>query len=378
MTTHRAVRTISGLVALAGLVASSACGDAGDDAASSVGAEALTSAEVEALRPADVSVLLPAPDGANRSSYLRLATSGRGGALVPASVIAQLPATLDVSAPGTDGAHYGDLLLVGVRLDPCAAVAGVGLTQDCHAEVRLVFQGGSTARMHDGAVHAFYAVDRASLRGLVSALAEAKRGATSGYDGPLGVHPLVERQGMEGAFARALLAEIVTRCGAANLSRVTFFARTKVRPKEWEFGAFSVSGGGATPAPIATLQSSTQRLALGRSIPASPHPDNPLVVSPFDGGVGRALRVENPRFHTAETIACVECHQTHRALTLIPAADANEFTWPERRDVVGNRDDDDNLHFFSYDERARPSVSRRTGNESAVALARLRTLLATR
>lgn len=338
--------------------------------------EALRAQDAASLTTSDVSVLFPAPTGGG-AGYLTAGTLGRGGAFLPETVVDALPSRLDFSTAGlTSGRmYYANARLVGLRLDPCTGRLGTDVVSACLAEVRLVFQPQGTGSMDDGAVHAFYRLSRAEVLSLLDTIVRARRASGGPAPTSLGVHPAAAREGMQGAFGKAVTAKVRALAGAQNLVKVTFFGRGAGRPKKWSFGQFEVTRGVPTQATIQTVGSMSQVLDGSTVTPPSTHADNFMKMPAFDERrIDAALRVENPRFHTPDTIGCVECHQTPAELVLLPLGSRFQFTSPVSTAVLGTGGDAENLHFFSYMGRT-PSVSQRTGNESAQVVERFRTIL---
>jgi hypothetical protein len=349
-------------------------GCADDSPVGDVAEDELNSRTIAAIAPTDVSLLLPPPVDPS-PTHLAPATLGRGGAMIPTAVLNVLPKKLDHASTREGQDYYQNLRVVGVRLDPCAGTLGAEMSAGCTPQVRLVFQGMSAGSTDDGALHAFYRLSRTQILSLVDFTVRERLARNVSADVPLGVHPVAVAEGIRGRFVQSFFAKLQALCGAENLERVTFIVREAGRPKAWTFGQFAVRGGAPTPLPVPTLTTDSQSLRGDAVSPMSPDPDNFLSLPPFDPtAVDRALRIENPNFHTPDTMACVECHQTQRVLALFPSGNRNEF---RRSDVssavIGNDRDPENIHFFSYNGM-HPSVSQRTGNETAAAVVRFRSL----
>ena len=349
-------------------------GCADDSPVGDVAEDDLNSRTIAAIAPADVSLLLPPPVDPS-PTHLAPGTLGRGGAMIPTAVLSVLPKKLDHASTREGQAYYESLRVVGVRLDPCAGTLGTEMTVGCTPQVRLVFQGMSAGSTDDGALHAFYRVTRAQILSLVDFTVRERLARNVSADAPLGVHPVAIAEGIRGRFVQSFFAKLQALCGAENLERVTFIVREAGRPKAWSFGQFAVRAGTPAPLPVPTLTTDSQSLRGEVVSPMSPHPDNFLTLPPFDStAVDRALRIENPNVHTPDTMACVECHQTQRVLALFPSGNRNEFRrWDVSSSVIGNDRDPENIHFFSYNGM-HPSVSQRTGNETAAAVVRFRSL----
>jgi hypothetical protein len=374
---HVKTRLGSAAVALAACLV--ACGGEGQDPATSTNESegALVATDATDISPADVSLLFPPPKATPAAGYLSTGSPARGGALVPAGVILALPANLDASSTKTGASYYAGAQVVGARLDPCTGELGVAIKPTCQAQLRLVFQVlGASGQMDDGALHAFYDLTRPELLSLLDTIVAARRIAHVDVHGPLGVNPVLASQGMHGMFAKKVITKIQSLVGPANMSQVTFFSRAEGRPKTWTFGHFSVHAG--IPAPLAIATVGPSQTLTGETIsPQSTHPDSFTRMPEMDPRRAQAaFRIENPAFHTPNTIGCVECHQTQQALgPLKPMGSPFEFKSPVSTAVVGNDDDQENLHFFSY-MGLRASVSPRTGNETAAVVERFRALMA--
>lgn len=285
---------------------------------------------------ADVTIIYPLPQSGDLGGLLAGTASGAAGELVPAGVFGLVPGPLD-PRPGRATSGRGEavrsrLRLMAVRIDPCFASRGEVPDAQCKNQIRLSFQGvrveGGRARGDDGAVHVFVQLGRAELLDFAREILRA-RDAAGGYTpGPLGVHPLLRRQGLSGSFARALSAAILSHCGAARVSRMTFFIRSETPQSQWFFGVYDLTAGAFVPSPIPTTDQAAEVLNAGVQIgdelsgdmpaPTQPRDDLSLLLSTSQARAAgpaaqrsafdAALRIENPRLHTPDTIDCVSCH----------------------------------------------------------------------
>jgi hypothetical protein len=359
------------------------------------------------LAASDVTIIWPLPaDEAQRDSLIAATSVGKYGELVPASAY-DVPVLDERDATATDGQHErARLRVVAARFEPCRGSFAAATDPSCVNQLRLVFQvlrpgGGSVGSSgaigaNDGAVLAFYKLTRPELLALARDLATLRdqHGGIAG-NAPLGVHPLLAKDGVGGAYAKALQAKLLEHAGAERLTRITFFRRTRAREPLWEFGAFDVEGGKATRRPIATLAGDHQTLegAGPRMVidPQTSSPDNPDVLLTLFGAprapteaeraaYGAVLRIENPAKHTPETMACAECHAAQRMRAAAermfglranePASDTLDLT------VISatTRIDNENFHATSY-LGTNLAVTTRTANDTTAVLAAMNNLL---
>jgi hypothetical protein len=396
-------------------------GDAGTAADAGPSTAAVTPPHIEAgtIQMNDVSILLPFP--VNADAHLAASAPGIGGPL--------LSQALYDSATGEDSGQppapnaptplpYGDLRLIAIRFDPCFAHVGpITDPSTCQNQMRLVFQsftilgGGGSAV--DGAVHVFYSLTRDELIGIVSGIASLRAASGANDDlGPLAPHPIVAREGVSGAFAQGLFALVQAHAGPANLVRFTRFRSSEAT---WFFSGFNVAGSDFTPMPIPTLPNGT---ALpngttsesffagfgsnleGQFTPSTGAIDNMQLLANLDlataatpsalkAAFDAALRIENPGFHSPDTIDCASCHTSGLAratvgvkLGLDATGDPNLFTMSSpfvpagdlkqttRLDPGSNTPD---IHVFSYKD-TNATIAPRVINETAVVVDYLNSL----
>lgn len=294
--------------------------------------------------PQDVTVVYPLPASAAEAERMLKGTSvGAFGELVPREAFGRIAEPLDARSKGPVGAagepaRLG-LHLVAVRLDPCFGVEGKESV--CKAQMRLVFQGmggtgdGPKPAADDGAVHVFVEMPQAELVRTVKQVLTLREKAGGYAAAPLGVHPVLEREGLGGAFAQGLRSIVLEHGGASRVTRMTFFRRTNSRQGQWIFGIFDAKSGAFAESPIATTTATTQTLVAGIAPsgqglagrvenPTSSPDDMTLLLDTakatsapredFAKAVRAAERVENPRFHSPDTMDCVSCHTATAAL----------------------------------------------------------------
>ncbi len=277
----------------------------------------------------DVSLLYPIPGAlAERTSLVGAAEVGAKGTLLPRDVYEQLP-RVDLALPNQQS--YDMMRVVAVRFDPCFPA----LREPCQNQIRVVMQpvvfhvSGEMLVASDDAIHLFYALTREQWVTAVRRVSDLGRAAGVGAEvGPLGVHPALSAEGVEGTFADGLRQVLLDNAGEQNLSRVTFMALGGFGDV-WTFGGFDVDGGALVPMPIAGISQRDQTFVnldhegvsfVDASIaPASTSADDlSLLLDPeaaaaaTSDAVGlayaAALRIESPDHHTPETVDCASCH----------------------------------------------------------------------
>lgn len=364
------------------------------------------------LYNSDVTILYPLPP-ANEINLLVWGNtlSNSYGRLVPQAAFNQITVPLDprsVSRTRTTGTTaWNELRLVAVRLDPCFGSRGEVPDSACHNQVRLVFQGvhavGTVAAGEDGAVHVLYELPRAELLELSREIVRLSDREGSYTPGPLGVHPILARQGVWGGFGQGLKTLLRRYIGEDRVVRMTFFAREDRMEPAWLFGGFDRKGTGFVRLLIPTTTTSEQALLAGFPnagelagsvpTPSSSSDDLRTLLSSAAANLadetlrrsafGAALRIENPNRHTPDTIDCVSCHAAMAARSLGESNyGLSAVGHPDR--FVSSRDlrftppaqpSLENIHATSY-IGAELGVSQRTANETAAVAAYLSTLLA--
>jgi hypothetical protein len=358
--------------------------------------------------PQDIALIFPLTK-APRDVDAMLAGTSRGafGALVPRAAFDKLPGPLDARSPGpasTQGepARAG-IKVVAARIDPCFAIPGGGAP--CVPQLRLVFQGihvaNGTVGADDGAVHVFYELPQDRLVYLVKQVLTLREREGNYLPAPLGVHPIMERQGPSGAFAMGLKNILLQHAGESRVTRVTFFLRTNSRQSQWIFGQLDKVGGDYQRALIPTTTGDEQTFSginaegfsFSKPTPATTHTDdltlllNTAEAMKADANARQrafeaALRIDNPAKHSPDTIDCTSCHvattlaedaRTRWRLTDSAQAEYTPkapFGGPAPRSI-------ENLHAMSYLGREL-GLTQRTANETAVSVAAVNELLRTK
>ena len=289
----------------------------------------------------DISILYPFPTGAELGTLLTAASSGAHGELVPEEVFAMLPPV--VSHPNRRSNARTETRLVGLRAN-CAFDT---LLRDdpCHGQLQLVFQviatgAGGSAEIFDASIHAIYPLDDATFMQLLRDLL-ALRNANGGFAAqPLGVHPIMAREGLAGAFASATNDLVLRYGGADNLHKVTFITIDEPTPdarggEVWTFGAVEHSDAGWESLEIPTFTTATTEQTLSSIGPATSAAASDFAVRaspalPATADLGGlfgsgaiadaaaaesayelALRLENPELRSVADAECISCHVSH-------------------------------------------------------------------
>ncbi|HEY0705540.1 MAG TPA: hypothetical protein VGG33_02015 [Polyangia bacterium] len=298
---------------------------------------------------------------------------------------------------GGDG-FRSELRVVGLRLDPCAAVTAVPDPATCRSEVRLVAQpvrgSGGVVSTTDIAMHLLYQVTRADLDALLAGLLALKPGNENLSALPLGPHPLMVKQGLAGAFAKGTNALILKHVAPAKLLKVATMSVSR-EPDEWDFVQFEVRAGNLIAQNIAGLHDagnpsprmfiSITSLPGGRRYSSTP-PDEAIgfpealrtstsvqQLSPeaLKAALGRLGDIENPAKSSVEKVDCASCHFGIEARAfyegLTKTKTTLSFVAPPGQNIVQSvpaNGAPGNTRAFGYIDQ-KVSVSQRVINESA-------------
>ena len=344
----------------------------------------------------DVSYLFSLPASFSKDSLLKLSSKGKYGDLLSRAYFDALPPiTLDLTPDQT----YQQLRVVGIRIDPCFAGPSSG---QCQPQVRLVWQPlverstGATLTTDDAAIHTFYNIPTNEFNDLLNDLQKLKRENTFSSQGlPLGVHPGLNNDDKNVTFIKALEEVFLARIGFARVSRVTFMQLSGAG-NIWNFGGFNVCGGKLVRLLIPRIMSQTQTF-VNNPFPentyfdhayASPEPkgndtfnliihDSRLIAPSDEPNIKLAAvsmsRIENPKFHTSESVDCVSCHLAQPARTWTVRQfpwlhlQMNEFIYRSEFNLTNVSPSQENttiIRGFGYFER-QPAISQRAINESA-------------
>lgn len=340
----------------------------------------------------DVSFLLPLPIVNREASLLGMAADGAMGPLLPRRLYDGLPLLVQGE---TADQLYGELRVVSVRVDPCFPGSTPPAAPTCVKQLRLVAQplftkdGAVTTR--DATVHLFYSLPDAAFAKAVKTLFELDELAGDMTNGPLDVHPVIRRQGLDGPYHGKLKQLVLDVCGSATLSRVAFMS-VDAQSTLWQFGAFNVVGGALVDdliprMPMLKVQAfqefGSESFRNGALVPAAPNDQLDTLLREtdmrfadrrtLDKALTSALRIEHPERSSPKTIDCASCHVASRARTnaerfhaIDNSQNVDLFTAPgfdlSRLDAV--KEQPKALRAFGYFGRD-SAFSQRTINESA-------------
>jgi len=303
---------------------------------------------------------------------------------------------------------YDNLRIVAVRLDPCFAQIGpITDPSTCDNQLRVVFQsltfanGGTSAI--DGAVHAFYRLSREQLKSAISEIVALRKanGQTTAM-GALQPHPLIVKQGEDGAFAQGLNQIILEYAGPSNLIRFTHFQSSNLQTV-WNFSGFDVTGTSTKMMVIPNIPDSGTTVGFfqgfsspmnGGFTPESTAKDTVTLLVNADkakaasadaqqAAYDAALRIENPGFHSPNTIDCASCHVGQAARLLIgddvlglsAVGNANLFKRDTKyvslrsmKQTTNVRTQPLNVHMLSY-RNDKLMIGQRVINETAATVA---------
>jgi hypothetical protein len=340
----------------------------------------------------DVSFLLPLPPPGRLDSLLGLAPGGDLGPLLPKALYDGLPLLVE----GQDReALFSELRVVSVRVDPCFPGSAPPNPPACLRQVRLVAQpvfvenGAVTTR--DAAVHLFYSLEATRFAAMVRRLFELDVLAGALSSGPLDVHPVLRRQGLEGPYGARLRAMVLEACGAATLSRVAVMS-VDAQGATWQFTAFDVRTGALVDDVIPRLpmlkvqafqEFGSSSFRNGALVPGAFGDSLDLLLSEremrlldrrsLDKALTSALRLEHPERASPKTADCASCHVASRArrnaetfhqLDTTGHVDRFAAAGFDLSRLDGAKDDPRALRAFGYFGRE-SAFSQRTINESA-------------
>ncbi len=339
----------------------------------------------------DLSILFPLPATSGElGGLIAAADQGASGVVLPAAVFDQMP---QLSFSFSDKpSEYAGLRAVSARLDPCFKF-GDG-TGPCNPQLRLVLQPIANSDGEiiaaDAAVHAFYSLSDAEFTGLLGAMTRAQ--SAEDASGPLAVHPAMSREGLAGPAAQSIKEAMLVFAGEQRLVRATFM-QLGGQGNVWEFGGFEIASGTLTPIGIAGGAELSQRFENntfhdlpnfhGAVVPVIPPDDfsvfyesdtaGPMTDDELRDAYTSALRVENPTIHTADSVACVQCHTANAAIDWADRntdleLEANTSRFTSDHDLTQPStlfaDRTMTVRAFGYQDRE-PAVSRRTIFETA-------------
>lgn len=363
------------------------------------------SAAARAWQLADVAMLMPFPGAAEVDRLLAPSSSGEQGPLVPAAWLAQIPKPLAINQD--PALALAQLRVVSIRIDPCALHPG---SDKCHPVVRLSWQPflveNGAVHAIDASIHTNYALPPEQFAKLADELWQLKLASGIDTGGPLGVHPILAKQGLAGPYWTELEKTLLRYCGEKTLVKLTTMqlgGRTNV----WIFSGLEQDAHGA-PSPLVIPKIGTQVQTI--AVHAQPpfefdgglfsddmaedkrlEPENQAELNRFLRGTMEldhaifAKVIESTNFlelpsaeSTVETVDCASCHIAQAARVWIdkhapalhaaaplPKLEGFDLANPTKLALTNQ------LRAFGYFEKY-AVISQRTINESALTALRMR------
>lgn len=351
----------------------------------------------------DVSFLFPIADREAATALPNFETSGARGVLLPKPIFAKFPQLL----PQDQQETFRQMRLVAVRIDPCFP-ADASANPACLKQIRYVWQpvvsqNGENTTL-DATVHTFHLLTDDEFARLLTDLKLTKTQAgipDARMSEPLQVNPVVKRQGLRGSYFQALKRVFLTYTGEENLKRATFMTN-HMMDNVWDFGGVDVEGSAISAIVIPRVNGTLQRITNpaglfpqatffgGQVMPTlrvenddiSMLMSNSRLIRPVEDEekiitqAAAALRIQDPRVHTPNTMDCVSCHAAQTAfrfanrqfpwLTLAERLQGVTYASREFSNENTSTDPDrtDNLRAFGF-FRQMPAISQRVISESA-------------
>lgn len=282
------------------------------------------------LQMSDLSVLLPLPATQDWDLLLQPTTQAEYGVLLPQNDLEQLP-TLVQGLPNAD--LLPDFRVIGFRVDPCFAEGPTPL--ECKKQIRLIWQAlanvnGNTSTI-DVALHSFYELSNSEFTQLIRELRSLKEtSADADTKAALSVNPIIQKEGLNGAYYKKLVALIKKNIGEKNLSRITFmqlFANQTV----WFFGGLDITNSSVQKIVIPRINKTLQQFIntfspghstefIGGIFPTPKNADNVNIITEDSRkltlqneeqivqATRSAFKFENPNLNNPGTLDCVSCH----------------------------------------------------------------------
>jgi hypothetical protein len=185
----------------------------------------------------DVSIILPLPNHLSGDPLIRPNSNGLPEEVIPRDSLE----TLSRLAPLLDLEElYKSLRVIGVQIEPCYSSL-------CRSRIHLVWQSLKEHELGNGLkevlaepalVHTFYEIPQDEFRTFVRGLKQLKANHPILLEKPtFGPHPLVLKQGLEGAFWQEFRQIVLAFTGPNPVSRF-YTARLSPKLGTWLFDSF--------------------------------------------------------------------------------------------------------------------------------------------
>ena len=303
----------------------------------------IQSAENSKFALNDASILFPPPDKmADLNFYLGL--ESKESSLISrknyefirkSSSHREMPISDELSKRVLD---YSQWKVVAFRFDPCHKTK---IDSPCQGQIRLVAQPmieplkNEKRRVPnqifaaDFGMHLIYSINPSQVNEVIGSLRELKRRYNpNSRMQPLGVHPAFLSPSRD-EFAQQIKKLIVTYSKEEDLSFAAFLgsavAVTGDLPFRWLFSAYRVEKDQVIPFKIPNTEETVMRFFLAEGdgengilpLPSikgdslAPALDSVRIFEdvPYaKDAINKAIRIENPNLHSAESVDCVSCH----------------------------------------------------------------------
>lgn len=316
----------------------------------------------ERLGMTDVSILYPPPEP--REELIPLTASGARGVLLPKAVLdhiadVKIDPSLRKESCGEcklfddsrkSAQTFGQMRVVGVRIDPCFGGAGHGDARSCRNVIRLVAQpyvylqsgqagwdctkGPAAAFDPRLAFHLIYDVGREELLSFARSLREARNRAGFGPAKSMWAETPLSKEGPNGPYGTRLKELLLELAGERTLSGVAFMIQdtgpsescgvrqyygASGRPR-WTLGGVDYRGGrlSSMDVGIQGYAGGTQTfLDLNNGLDKRAIPSTALFETlarasegprSREAAVTEATKLQNPGLTSALTTDCVSCH----------------------------------------------------------------------
>lgn len=355
----------------------------------------LFSLNVKALGLNDLSILIPLPESLELPRMLSPYDLGKQGTLL--SKIHYNKLFKLVVNHSNETLWKEQLKVVAIRIDPCF-IEGTGPVP-CRRQVRLIWQPiiekENSLTTRDASLHSFYEFSDSEFSQVLN---QWKSWSKTNKKLPLGIHPILAKEGLSGAHWNQLRSLILNFCGEKNLVRITAMGLSG-SDQLWIFSGLDINPTTEKSKEImipriqSTIQTITQSSFdpnhfWGALTPA-PNADHEFNLLVEDSmffqkhntevevrKVARSyLSFENPKKHNTGTLDCASCHLTSMTHQWVQVNYPNlkwdiEFSDVKYQNTLNlenttlNKVNPHQFRIFGYFEK-QPAISQRVINETA-------------
>ena len=347
----------------------------------------------------DVSILLPLPKTDKEiDQLLTPQNQNELGALIAPRIIQKLP--ILVSRKLNEDVFGNQLKVIGIRLDPCFQ-EGVA-PKTCAQQIRLIWQpiaiNNGQILTVDAAVHTFYELTADQWSEFLVQYESLLRQTNRPVQTELSIHPVIEKETLNGKMWLQLKELVMKYCGEKNISRITVMT-LEGGGDQWTFMGFNVTENSVQPLAIPKVFGAGQTIMaalndsfdfVGSIMPINfsnlglwfmDNSKNAKIKFPekdFKVWTEDLLKIENPRIHNPGTTDCVSCHLATNILSW-QERNFNSWDWKSIKsnqaftssqnlsNTTIKNSPTQHLRAFGYQDKA-ARFSQRVVNETAVVL----------